>query len=147
MATNKAILISEFVLKAIKIKRIIEQSGTFDEKAVTLLQTQALRYISNNPGASVGTLAQELLMSPSAVAQLTNRLADMKYLKRETDANDRRHVALFLTDEGVKRVKMLTDQKLQKHFSLFFDIPEDDLRQMIRIFTNILASRADSKKT
>lgn len=145
MNTNKTKLISEFINKAVKVKRIIERSGTVEDKEITILQIQALTHIKTNPGVPVGVLAKELLISPSAVAQLTNRLTDINLIRRKNDLNDRRVIKLYLTDTGGDQVEVFTKKMLQNQFSVFANIPEDDLKQMIRIFTNILNSQNKSK--
>lgn len=142
MNQHKTELISEFINKAVKVRRLIEQSGTIEDKAMTLLQMQALQYLNKNPGASVGNLADELLMSPSAVAQLTNRLADADLIVRKTHPSDRRIILLFPSKKGKQQIKNSSNQMLNANLSIFSSISEQDLKQMIRIFTNILESQS-----
>lgn len=139
MKNNKINLISDFLNRAVKVRRIIEQSDTFENKAVTFLQAQVLEYIKNNSKASVGSLAQELSMSLSSVTQLTNRLADAGLIKREANSTDRRVVLLFLTKKGEKFIKAFAKQILDGHLKIFSLIPNNDIKEMIRIFTNILS--------
>ncbi len=145
MKNNKIKLISDFLNRAVKVRRIIEQSDTFENKAVTFLQVQVLEYIKNRSKASVGSLAQELNMSLSSVTQLTNRLADAGLIKREVNSSDRRVVLLFLTKSGEKFIKIFAKQMLVGHLKIFNLIPNSDIKEMIRIFTNILSIHDKNK--
>lgn len=131
-------LLSEFLSKAVKVRRLIEQTSSFEDKAITLLQVQALTYIHEHPKTPVGPLANELSMSLSAVAQLTNRLADGHYIQREDNPTDRRIICLSITSEGAKQIEVFKKQLDKKHFKVLSAIPENDLKELIRIFTTIL---------
>ena len=138
-------LLSEFLSKAIKVRRLIEQTSSFEDKAVTLLQAQALSFIYATPNPSVGSLADELSMSISAATQLTNRLAEGNFIKREIGSPDRRIICLSITQNGMKQTKVFKEQLQKTHFNVFRAIPENDIKEMIRIFTSILDSQAKIK--
>lgn len=131
-------LLSEFIGKAVRVRRLIEQASSFEDKAITLLQIQALTYIYENPKTPVGSLADELSMSLSAVAQLTNRLADAEYIQREYSPTDRRVICLSITPDGKKHIEMYKKQLDKNNFKVLATIPENDLKELVRIFTNIL---------
>ncbi len=138
-------LLSEFLSKAIKVRRLIEQTSSFEDKAITLLQVQALVYINEHPKTPVGPLADELCMSLSAVAQLTNRLTEGHYIQRENDTTDRRIICLSTTPEGSKQIEVFKKQLDKKHFNFFSAISENDLKELVRIFNTIL--EAEKSKT
>lgn len=138
-------LLSEFLSKAIKVRRLIEQTSSFEDKAVTLLQAQALSFIYENSNTSVGSLADELSMSISATTQLTNRLAEGNFIKREIGSSDRRIICLSITQDGMRQTKVFKEQLQKTHFNVFRAIPENDIKEMIRIFTSILDSQAKIK--
>ena len=131
-------LLSEFLSKAVKVRRLIEQTSSFEDKALTLLQVQALTYIHTHPKTPVGSLADELSMSLSSVAQLTNRLADAHYIQREDSPTDRRVICLSITQEGTRQMEVFKKQLEKNHFKVLSAIPENDLKELVRIFTNIL---------
>ena len=59
-----------------RCKRLMHRSFspiTRDLEA-TMIQVQALRFIRENPGATVGELARQLHVSMSSTAKLTDRL-------------------------------------------------------------------------
>ena len=138
-------LLTEFFSKAVKVRRLIEHESSFEDKAVTLLQIQALTFIYEHPKTSVGSLAKELSMSISSVAQLTNRLADAGFITREIHSSDRRVICLSITQIGSKQIKIFRNEMQKSHFNVFSNIPESDIKEMIRIFTNILDSKKNIK--
>jgi DNA-binding MarR family transcriptional regulator len=138
MNTPSTKLLSEFLTKAVKVRRLIEQSSSFEDKATTLLQIQALTYIYKHPKTPVGSLANELSMSLSAVTQLSNRLSEAHYIQRENSPVDRRIIWLSITPEGMKQIQLFKKQLEENHFKILSTIPEDDLKVLIRIFSNIL---------
>lgn len=138
-------LLAEFLSKAVKVRRLIEQSSSFEDKAATLLQIQALKFIKAHPKTPVGSLASELAMSFSAVTQLTNRLADGGFVKRANDPTDRRIISLLLTTKGEEQIKIFSEQMMKMHYIIFASIPDNDLKEMIRIFGNILDSQGETK--
>jgi len=135
-------LIAEFVNKAIKVKRLIEQSSSIENKAISMLQFQALELIKSNPKITVGALAKSLAMSLSSTTQLTNRLVNAKLIKRETNPDDRRVVFLSIAEGGDEEIKLLKKQSVSKQFKIFTSIPEEDMKEMIRIFSNIIKQNA-----
>lgn len=134
-------LLSEFLSKAVKVRRLIEQTSSFEDKAITLLQVQALTYIDAHPKTPVGSLGDDLSMSLSAVAQLTNRLADAHYIQRGDSATDRRIICLSITQEGARQMEVFKKQLEKNHFKILSSIPENDLKELVRIFTNILEAQ------
>lgn len=134
-------LLSEFLSKAVKVRRLIEQTSSFEDKAITLLQAQALSYINSHPKTPVGSLANELSMSLSAVAQLTNRLVEANHIRREDSQADRRIICLSITSEGANQIEVFKKQLDKNHFKILSAIPENDLKELVRIFTNILEAQ------
>lgn len=141
MNGHKTKLLFEFLRKAIKVRRLIEQTSSVEDKSITLLQIQALTYIHAHPKTPVGQLANELSMSLSSVAQLTNRLAEAQYIQRDENPTDRRIICLSITDEGAKHIEVFKKQLDRNHFKVLSAIPENDLKELVRIFTNILKAQ------
>lgn len=138
-------LLAEFLNKALKVRKLLEKTSSFEDKALTLLQTQALKFIKQNPNTSVGALVSELNVSFSSVTQLLNRLVDRGLVKRENDKNDRRLVTLSLTKKGEKQLMIFNKNLLASKYAIISSIPKEDLKEMIRIFTNILDSQNKAK--
>lgn len=133
-------LLAEFVNKAVKVKRLIEQSSSMEDKAITMLQFQALDLINSNKEITVGHLSKALSMSLSSTTQLTNRLADANLVERKTNKDDRRVVFISTSEKGNSEIKAFKKQSVSRQFKIFTSIPEKDMMEMVRIFTKIIDS-------
>jgi DNA-binding MarR family transcriptional regulator len=74
-------------------------------------QHQALLAIAGRPPAepaSVGDLAEQLLIAPHSAAELTRRMVEAGLIAKATCAHDRRRVELGLTPKGLDLLSRLT---------------------------------------
>lgn len=146
MSENKEELLQQFLSTLFKVRRFLERPVSVPGEAATMLQLQALSLLNEKPGSTVGELSQELRMSSPAIAQLTDRLVGAQLIERKNDKDDRRVVRLFLTKTGkedVQKVPPILKQRLGKVFS---QVPEGDLKELVRIFTNILNNIESQKE-
>ena len=61
---------------------------------------EIISYLSRNPGASQRMVAEFCSITTAAVNQTVKEMVADGYVKKETDANDRRCTRLFLTEKG-----------------------------------------------
>ena len=148
MSKPKQKTVQQFINTLTILRRIISRLSTssLEEKMATLLQFQALSYLKNNCGSSVGDLARELSLSSPAIAQLTERLVTAKRIERKDDQEDRRIVRLFLTREGALEHSLMEKRYLEKMTSLLNLIPDVDLKQLIRIQTELIKKLEECNK-
>lgn len=145
MSQNKEELLQEFLSKLFKVRRYLERPVSMPGEVATMLQLQALSFLYDKPGSTVGELALEFHMSSPAIAQLTDRLVGASLIERKNDENDRRVVRLFLTKTGkedLQKVPPILKQRLGRVFS---QVPESDLKELVRIFSNLLNTIEDQK--
>jgi DNA-binding MarR family transcriptional regulator len=67
---------------------------------LTLLEWYALRALYAEDGVSASRLAALVCRHPSSMTALLDRMEDKGLLRRQTDADDRRSVRVYLTDRG-----------------------------------------------
>lgn len=67
---------------------------------ITLPLLRALVQLRGSPGSSTGEIANHLGVTPSAVTGLIDRLVDLKLVRREPHAHDRRVSCNFLEVAG-----------------------------------------------
>jgi DNA-binding MarR family transcriptional regulator len=67
---------------------------------LTLLEWYALRALYAEDGLSASRLAAMVCRHPSSMTALLDRMEDKGLLRRQTDADDRRSVRVFLTAQG-----------------------------------------------
>ena len=149
MNKSKQQLLNQFIQSLMKVRRIAEQSFTVpaDDRATTMLQRQALVSLKEYPRSTIGELASELGMSSSAIAQFTDRLVDVGFITKETDKDDHRIVRLSLTTNGKMHLESCHRVLLEKVSTVFSRMPGEDLKEVVRIFTNFLKTIEKEKKS
>jgi DNA-binding MarR family transcriptional regulator len=73
----------------------------WDSRGATTTQLRVMYAIRQMCEPSTGELAEELHIRPATLSGLADRLERNAFVKRWTDASDRRVVRIGLTDEGV----------------------------------------------
>lgn len=67
---------------------------------LNILEWYALRALYADDGVSASQLALLVCRHPSSMTALLDRMEQKNLLRRQTDADDRRSVRVFLTDRG-----------------------------------------------
>ena len=88
------------------------------------------------PGRSlrVKELANEVVLSPTAMSRFVDRVEAAGYVRREADPADRRALQVTLTDEGVellRRMWPVYEQGIERHFAAQLDRSPQRLRAML----------------
>lgn len=89
--------------------------------------------------ATVGELAEQLALSPSATTIAVNRLTQIGYIDRSRDESDRRLVWLQLSEEGERRICRFKDQRnefLIQMLSCLSDEEADQFFALLEKMTN-----------
>jgi DNA-binding MarR family transcriptional regulator len=120
---------------------------TREEKASTMLQFSALQFLKEQPNGTVTDLGTQLKLSKSSATQLVERLAKLGFIERIDDKDDRRIVRLIITHSGEKEFSALKEKIMEKMKRIFFHIPAQDIRELIRIHTNLIETlKKDQQK-
>jgi DNA-binding MarR family transcriptional regulator len=69
---------------------------------LSMAQCHAVVELGRKQSASLNTLAQSLNLENSTVSRTVNNLVNSSLAERKEDDNDRRYVAITLTDDGKK---------------------------------------------
>ncbi|HUD44288.1 MAG TPA: MarR family winged helix-turn-helix transcriptional regulator [Patescibacteria group bacterium] len=140
MNKNKLDLVRRYIKIALKGTRLSNKmfAISLQDKATTLLQMSALQYLKDHPGATVGELANELVMSSPAIAQMTDRLVKTGWVKKEIDQKDRRITHLVLTAIGEKEINAIPNELKEKIDEVFSYISEEDLETVVKILTKFV---------
>jgi DNA-binding MarR family transcriptional regulator len=67
---------------------------------LSVLEWYALRALYREDGLSASRLACEVCRHPSSMTALLDRMEEKHLLRREIDADDRRSIRVYLTDQG-----------------------------------------------
>ena len=89
-----------------------------------------LTCLHHNPGASQDFLCEYFKLDKGSVAKGAKLLAELDYIRREVDENDRRQYRLFLTEKGEKFIPTIYSF-LQKWCDRITDGLSDEERFML----------------
>ncbi len=88
-------------------------------------------------GISVKDLAEQSNITPGAVTQFVDALVERGMVIRETDPDDRRMVRLKLTEEAKNRFEKMRKQHLDSMIQIFEALTNDEIKQLIALFTKM----------
>jgi DNA-binding MarR family transcriptional regulator len=97
-------------------------------------QKEVLFTLAHNDGMHVKELAKSLAITSGAATQLTEALVQADLLIRETDADDRRIVHMYLSPSGRKLVQKLLKIRLALLEQVFNDLSDEE----IEAFQNVI---------
>ncbi len=137
---NNADLIEQLFSTVMQLRKLISQRTyeSHEEKVATMLQFSALNFLKDQSEVSVGDLSEFLQLSKSSATQLTERLVKMRLTKRVSDKQDRRVIRLIITTKGEDELITLKKKTMKKMHRFFSKIPEKDIKELIRIHTNLI---------
>ncbi|WP_232729970.1 MarR family winged helix-turn-helix transcriptional regulator [Paenibacillus phocaensis] len=106
---------------------------------ITGIQFMTLKRIQDNPQIGVTELADQMRMGNSTVSGVIDRLVKAGLVIRGRLDNDRRSVALQITDKGLE-VYRKTDLEYTKAIANVLETAEKDIDHMLQTHRKIMAS-------
>jgi len=104
---------------------------------LTPVQLWVLKVLAERPGISLSELAEKILLGNSTTSGIIDRMEKAGYVTRERSAADRRSIQLRLTEHGERLWSETNGERLSR-LSAILTLPEEDLRQMVRIHGQIV---------
>lgn len=142
-------LVNDFIKISLEIQKLMEKRSKIhpdiNERPVPKLQFFTLKLIFENPGLSVGELADMLSMSSSSIAQLLDRLVMKDWIRKDEDEQDKRIFHLYLTKRGKQEISKMAKIFRGKMVEMLSLMSEEELRQMIKILNNLLTKLKKEK--
>lgn len=105
---------------------------------LTLQQLRALHLIRQQPGMTMGDLAQSLAITKASTNALVNRLVRNKWVGRVQDKQDRRISHLFLSKSAETNIQHTLDQKRAIIRQAFSSLSQADQKQLNRILQTVI---------
>jgi DNA-binding MarR family transcriptional regulator len=122
-------------------KWLFQQSKiSVEEKAATIIQTQALSFLQKQQQANMRELANHLNTSFSSATQITERMVQAGFVTRTNDEKDRRLVLLHVTEQGLDQLKQMKEKRKEQMKKLLAKVDEHDVTELIRIQEKIVLS-------
>jgi len=90
-----------------RLRRAMRKAARSAEpaKTLTVAQLELLSCLAEHPGSRPGELARMLRLAPNTVTTLINAMMPRDLISRTTADNDRRAVAMRLTERGERAVR------------------------------------------
>jgi DNA-binding MarR family transcriptional regulator len=90
-----------------RLRRAMRKAARTAEpaKTLTVAQLELLSCLAEHPGSRPGELAKMLRLAPNTITTLINAMAPHDLISRTTADNDRRAVAMRLTEAGERAVR------------------------------------------
>ncbi|WP_315122380.1 MarR family winged helix-turn-helix transcriptional regulator [uncultured Clostridium sp.] len=111
----------------------------------TVSQCHAIVEIGRAKEISLNELAELLALDKSTMSRTTNNLVNSGLAVRELHPEDRRYVAIKLTDEGMKVFENIENSMEQYYKSIFSSIPEEKRAQVLESLQLIIDAAKKNK--
>jgi DNA-binding MarR family transcriptional regulator len=133
--------------KVFAISRIIKGSMIYKSALyhLSLLQIQALEFLSRNEHAQMSEIADYLRIELSSATSLLNKLYELRLVERQNDPNDRRLVRIILTEEGKRLIKEASRERNEKVERILSFLPDTDKNELLRILKIIYNKMEEDK--
>lgn len=137
---NKQLYVEQLFEVMSQLKKLIQNQTheSHEEKASTIMQYSALKFLKNSKNSTVGDIAAKLKLSKSSATQLIERLAKAELVHRVHDANDLRVIHLILTPAGEHTIAEMKKKFISKISKVLSKIPDEDLKELTRIHSNLI---------
>lgn len=109
-----------------------------EERFATIMQFLALKFLRTSQDRTIGELADHLMLSKSSATQLIERLVKAGFVERIDDPEDRRIVRLRITPRGEQLLANMKQRYVDKMTALLSKIPDEDLRELVRIHRELI---------
>lgn len=118
------------------IRLLIKNLGILEKSdasccGVTISQCHAIVEIGRAEEISLNELSELLSLDKSTMSRTINNLVDSGLVTRELHAEDRRYIAIKLTEDGMKVFKNIEESMGKYYASIFLSIPEDKRDQVL----------------
>jgi DNA-binding MarR family transcriptional regulator len=115
-------------------------AGALTAEGVSVEQWRILRALSDGRGHTMGDLAEAALMPHPTLTKAVDRLVDNALVYRRQDAQDRRRVAVYLSDRGVTLVRRLDELAAAHHAAVEAAFGAQRTERLMRELSALVAS-------
>lgn len=113
-------------------------STALQAEGVTVEQWRILQALSDGRGHSMGDLAEAALMPHPTLTKAVDRLVDGALVYRRQDPNDRRRVAVYLSESGTLLVSRLDHAATGHHRAVEAAFGTSRAEQLMRELTELI---------
>lgn len=118
-----------------------------EDKVATMMQYSTLAFLKQHKNVPMREVASEFSLSKSSATQLVERLVNAGFVNRINDQDDRRIVRLTITSEGEQHLRDMKKRFRNKMEKILSKIPEQDLKELVRIHTELIETLQKEQNT
>lgn len=115
-------------------RRVREQS----RQTLTVTQQRILLYVADHPGVGLSELARYFMVSAPSASTTVNRLSRARLLAVRTPSDNRRRIALTVTDAGLAMLDGATAASRREVRSRLSSLPPAQVRALVPILKALL---------
>lgn len=112
-----------------------EAAGVED---ITPVQFSILNALMDQPGVDQVTLAAKVAFDPATFGSVITRLEAKAWVRRETDANDRRRKLLFITPEGIRAAQTLKPVVVKVQKKILEPLSASEQKQLVELLAKLV---------
>lgn len=116
------------------------------EQPISGSQSYILEKLNNEGPHKVSSLAEALGITAGAVTGLSDKLIASGLAERKRSEEDRRIVYLSITEHGREVLETFQEKRTVIRNIYFKDLPDEDIRHLIRIFKQVLHNSEEGTK-
>lgn len=131
-----------------RVVRELRLSGGQVERKLGISEAQllVLRELEQDPGCSIGEVAERTHTDQSSVSTVVSRLASGGLVKRDASAEDGRRAELRLTARGRAMLRRAPNTAQQRMVSALDVLPARERRMLGRLLTQVVEEMGDEQQ-
>ena len=109
-------------------------------RGVAHAQARILQLLGERDGRSLSEIVEELDVRPSSASELVSKLEQHGYVKRETNAEDKRVTNIFITEEGKEHFAAFAAERAKRDADFFDGLSAEEQQQLSELLGKLSAS-------
>lgn len=115
----------------------IAEIAASESKPLNQIDIQVMFYVSKHSGCGPTDVARYLSVAPTTVSSVTDRLTKQNFLHRDRPEENRRSIALSLTEAGNTYVSKLIDVQKNHCRDMLEPLSADEKVDFIKLMTKV----------
>ncbi len=119
-------------------KKLFRGDGTDENRGIIHSQTHILILLQQQKAMPISEIGKQLLISPSNMTPLIDKLIDEDLVVRRPDKKDRRVINVAITRRGLEHLEALKKARMDSFKTKLSNLSDDDLSLLLSSLQNIL---------
>ena len=116
------------------------------KRGIAHAQGRLLRLLNEHDGLSLSEIVDQLDVRPSSASELVSKLEQQGYVRRETNADDKRVTNIFITDGGRQHYLDFATARSDRSAEIFEALSDEEQKQLSELLGKLLTSLKEKVK-